>query len=57
MNINKYNLDDLKTVKNLIYILNDKLEREKEQSAVYIRIIGSLCERIDRGANNESINQ
>ncbi len=56
MNINKYNLDDLKTVKNLIYILNDKLEKEKEQNAVYIGIIKSLCERIERGANNESIN-
>ena len=48
MNINKYNLNDLKTAKNIIYMLNDKLEFEKRQNVIYIGIIESLGESIEK---------
>ena len=54
MNINKYNLTDCKTLKNLVYILNDKVDELKQQNALLTNILSKIADK-DSNNNNERV--
>ena len=47
ININNYNLTDYKTVKNLVYVLDDESKRKTKTIDNLIDDIDKLIERID----------